>query len=189
VQDNVVTFGTPIVETAKDANLDIPKLISDKYDVYLVQLAMTWRELPREDLSELGFSVTAPINTIALALIPLRYGIKVEEKTETHLSPGVEVSGVKIDLGEVFGRDISFNYLKPTIQAFGLQENRFSWTLRDQAVQPGAERFICAIGVPKHAKRLQLTMSAHARWPPQRMYFIAGGVESSDEKAVEVPLQ
>ena len=28
---------------------------------------------------------------------------------------------MKIELGEVYGRDVSFSYLKPTIQAYGLQ--------------------------------------------------------------------
>ena len=168
--------------------LNVPKLISNKYDVYLIQFAMTWRNLPREDLKELGFSVRAPDNTNALELVPLTYGIKIEEKTGTSISPGVEAEGVKIELGEVYGREISFSYLRPTIQAYGLQESQFSWVLRDQAVQPGAERFVCALGVPKHSKQLTLAMSAHARWPA-RMMLIAGGVETSDEKIVTVDLQ
>jgi hypothetical protein len=186
-QKNIVTFGTPIVDAPIGSNSKVPKLISEKYDIYIIQLAMTWRDLPREDLNELGFLVEAPSDTIALALMPLKYGIQVEEKSATRISPSVEALGVKVDLGDIYGRDISFNYLKPTIQAYGLQESHFSWTLRDQAVLPGAERFVCAIGVPKHSKQLTLVMSAYARWPAGM--FIAGGVEKSDDKIVQVPLQ
>ena len=64
-QNNVVTFGTPVVDAAVGSNFKVPKLISDKYDVYMVQLAMTWRNLPREDLSELGFLVKAKRNNCA----------------------------------------------------------------------------------------------------------------------------
>ena len=71
---------------------------------------------------------------------------------------------MKVSLGEVFGREVSFNYLRPTIRAYGLQESQFSWTMRDQAVQPGAEQFVCVVGVPKQWEEIALTVSAFAQW-------------------------
>lgn len=148
---------------------------------------MTWRQLPRANLSELGFSVRAPEGTIALELMPFRYGLKVENKDTMQLSPKLEIGGAKVELGEIFGRDVSFTYLKPTIQAYGLQESQFSWRMRDQAVQPGAEQFLCAVGVPKHSKELTLVMSASALW--SEVYAAAAGIESSDEVERKIPLQ
>jgi hypothetical protein len=187
IRTDTVTFGIPIVETSTEAQLKVPKSVSDKYDVYLVQLAMTWRELPRTDLDELGFSVKMPADTIALALMPLRYEVTVEEKTGIHPSPSVEAEGVKVELGEVYGRDISFSYLKPIIQAYGLQESQISWTMSEQAIQPGAEQFLCAVGVPKHSKELTLAISAFARWSAG--WASAAGIESSEEKLTKISLQ
>jgi hypothetical protein len=187
LDDKFVTFGTPLISTSTEAHLNVPQEISRDFDVYLIQLAMTWRQLPSVDLTELGFSVKVPSDTLALALMPLRYGITVEEKTGTHPAPEVELEGVKVKLGEVYGRDISFSYLKPTIQAYGLQESQFSWTMRDQAIQPGAERFLCVVGVPKHSKELALVMSAFVR--KTSSMFSAGGIESTDTKMTKIHLK
>lgn len=187
LNEDTVTFGTPIVESANEAQLRIPKEIANRFDVYLIQLAMTWRELPRNDLDELGFSVHLPTDTIALALMPFRYGITVNEKNEMHPSPSVELDGVKVELGEVYGRDISFSYLRPTIQAYGLQESEFSWSMRDEAIQPGAQQFLCAVGVPRHSRELTLGISATAHWSGG--WRSAAGIESTDEKLTKITLQ
>jgi hypothetical protein len=147
---------------------------------------MTWRELPHQ-LDELSYSVILPNDAIALALMPLRYGIEISERTKSQLSPSIEFEGAKVELGELYGRDISFTYLKPTIQAYGLQENRFSWSMRDQAVQPGAEQFLCAVGVPKHSTQLNLIMSASAHW--SGAFAVAGGIETTDQIFRTIPLQ
>jgi hypothetical protein len=186
INNNTVTFGVPYVETSKELGLKIPKYISDRFDVYLLHLAMTWHELPRYKIDELNYSVIMPSGEIALEFIPMRYGIAVSEQTKSQLSPSVEVDGVKVELGELYGRDISFTYLKPTIQAYGLRESQFSWTMRDQAVQPGSEEFLCAVGVPKHSKQLDLTMSASARWSGS--FAIAGGIETTNPVVQSVPL-
>ena len=185
--DKTVAFGIPYVESSTEAKLKLPKNISDNFDVYLLHLAMTWRDLPHSELDELSYSVILPNEATALALMPLRYGIEVEERTKSQLSPGVEVNGVKVELGELYGREISFSYLKPTIQAYGLQESRFSWSMRDQAVQPGAEQFLCAVGVPKHSKQLNLIMSASAHW--SGMFAVAGGIETTDQFLRTIVLQ
>jgi hypothetical protein len=187
LSDNSVTFGAPYVEASTEARLKLPKHISDSFDVYLLHLAMTWRELPRHQVDELNYYVAVPNDEIALSLMPLRYGIEVTEATKNQLSPSLEVDGAKVELGELYGRDVSFTYLKPTIQAYGLQESRFSWSMRDQAVQPGAEQFLCAVGVPKHSKQLNLIMSASTRWTGA--YAVAGGIESTDQIFRTVPLQ
>jgi len=187
LSDNNVTFGEPYVETSGEAKLNLPKHISEKFDVYLLHLAMTWRELPSYQINELNCSIILPNDEIALALLPLRYGIEINETTRSELSPGVEVDGLKVEIGELYWRDISFTYLKPTIQAYGLQESRFSWSMRDQAVQPGAEEFLCAVGVPKHLKQLELIMSASAHW--SAAFGIAGGIETTDQIVRTVPLR
>jgi hypothetical protein len=185
--DKSVTFGEPYIETSAEAKLKLPKRIADKFDVYLLHLAMTWRELPHYQLDELNYSVIMPNDTIALALAPLRYGIKINDTTKSQLSPSVEVDGAKVELGEMYGREISFTYIKPTIQAYGLQESRISWSLRDQAVQPGAEQFLCAVGVPKHSKQLNLIMSASVHW--LGAFAVAGGIETTDQILRAIALQ
>jgi hypothetical protein len=185
--DKSVTFGAPYIENSAEAKLKLPKGIADKFDVYLLHLAMTWRELPHYQLDELNYSVIMPNDTIALALAPLRYGIEVSDKTKNQLSPSVDVGGAKIELGEMYGREISFTYIKPTIQAYGLQESRISWSMRDQAVQPGAEQFLCAVGVPKHSKQLNLIMSASVHW--SGAFAVAGGIETTDQILQAIALQ
>ena len=64
---------------------------------------MTWHELPRYKIDELNYSVIMPSGEIALELIPMRYGIAVSEQTKSQLSPSVEVDGVKVELGELYG--------------------------------------------------------------------------------------
>jgi hypothetical protein len=187
LSDNSVTFGAPYVETSAEAKLKLPKHISDSFDVYLLHLAMTWRELPRNQVDELNYYVVLPNDEIALSLMPLRYGIEVTEGAKNQFSPSIEMDGAKVELGELYGRDVSFTYLKPTIQAYGLQESRFSWSMRDQAVQPGAEQFLCAVGVPKHSRQLNLIMSASAHW--SGVYAVAGGIETTDQIFRTVPLQ
>jgi hypothetical protein len=186
VQTDAVTFGRPVVESSAEAQLKIPKHISDLFDVYLIRLAMTWRQLPHDYLDSLVFSVKMPTDAIAFDLMPFRYGMEVKEKEGIHVSPGVEVEGVKVELGEVYGREISFKYLKPIIEAYGLQENQFSWTMRGPAVQPGAELFICVVGVPKSSKQLTLAMSASAHW--SESFVRAAGLENSEDKLIQVPL-
>lgn len=187
LQSNDVTFGMPLVENSTDAQLHLPKQVSNKFDVYLIQFAMTWHDLPRNDLDQLGFSVKLPAGTIALALMPFRYGVEVTEKAEAKIAPEIEAEGVKVSLGEVYGREISFSYLKPTIRAYGLQESEFSWTMRDQAIQPGAEQFVCMVGVPKQSKQITLQVSAFAQWSGG--WSSAAGIESTDEKIMQVSLQ
>jgi hypothetical protein len=187
LQSNDVTFGMPLVENSTDAQLHLPKQVSNKFDVYLIQFAMTWHDLPRNDLDELGFSVKLLAGTIALALMPFRYGVEVTEKAEAKIAPEIEAEGVKVSLGEVYGREISFSYLKPTIRAYGLQESEFSWTMRDQAIQPGAEQFVCVVGVPKQSKQITLQVSAFTQWSGG--WSSAAGIESTDEKIMQVSLQ
>jgi hypothetical protein len=186
LSDRNVTFGSPYVETSTEAKLTLPQEISANFDVYVLHLAMTWRELPQYDLDELDYYVALPNGSIALELMPLRYGIKVEQKEGTQISPSVEVAGVKVELGLIYGRDVSFTYLRPTIQGYGLQESQFSWSMRDQAVQPGAEQFLCAVGVPKRSKQISLLMSASAHW--SGAFAVAGGIESTEQISQTISL-
>ena len=58
---------------------------------------------------------------------------------------------------------MSYTYLKPIVEAFGLRESRFSWTLRDQAVRAGSHKFVAIIGVPKGKEGTEIAMSAHMK--------------------------
>jgi hypothetical protein len=186
LSDRNVTFGNPYVETSTEAKLTLPQEVATNFDVYVLHLAMTWRELPQYNLDELDYYVALPNGSIALELMPLRYGIKIEQKEDSQISPSVEAGGVKVELGQLYGRDVSFTYLKPTIQGYGLQESQFSWSMRDQAVQPGAEQFLCAVGVPKRSKQINLLMSASAHW--SGAFAVAGGVESTDQISQTISL-
>lgn len=159
-----ITLGKPLVRSAAEMSLVIPPSIQRDFDVYWVDFAVTYRDLEVSSLSEIGFNVSLPEGYSALELIPLRIGIDMS--TETKLSTpeiGVEVEGVKLSLGEFYSRKVEFSYVRPTITGFGLQESSFSWSLTEEAIVSGSQRFSAIIGVPRGASELDFEISGKVR--------------------------
>lgn len=159
-----ITFGRPIIYKAKEKSLQLPDSIKNSMDVYWVDLAFTFRQVTADDLAEMAINYAVPEGWVALELIPLHYGHEVATETRTQ-SPdiSVNVAGVGITVGEFFQRTVAYSYIKPTISAFGLREGKFSWALRDEAVNAGSHSFAAIIGVPKGTARFEVAMSAHVR--------------------------
>ena len=168
-----ITFGKPIIYTSDEVNLEIPDSLMRNYDIYYLELSATFRRLSAADLEEMAINFALPKDAFAFALAPLEYGTEIDT-TKTLKTPeiGGEFKGVKISVGEIFRRTVSYTYIKPTIIGFGLGESRFSWTLTDQAIRAGSHKFAVAIGVPKGSSSVDLEMSAHVR---MSKFLLAGG--------------
>jgi hypothetical protein len=166
VLENVgdITFGIPIVYTASEKNLIVPKSIRKLYDVYWIDLVVTYRELDPRDVAEMAFNAAVPEQSVALKLIPLRFGVEVSRgETEAMPEMGIEYGGTKVSVGEYFSQTVSYKYLKPTIEAYGEGERRFSWRITEEAISGGSHRFAVILGVPKGTPQIDFAFSGHVR--------------------------
>ena len=146
---------------------------------------LTFRKLPKKSIEELIFQVELPKNSLALELAPLQFGTDISEKQKTN-TPEVTVGyrGAEVKVGEIFAREVSFNYIKPTISAFGLKEHRFSWSLRDESIRYGSHKFVAVIGVPIGTSDIKIGLSTAIK--TTRELFIAGDVATTEEKLMDV---
>jgi hypothetical protein len=129
-----------------------------------VDLAVTYHGVDPEDLAEMAFNVAVPEGSVALKLVPLRFGVEVargEEKAVPEI--GIEYGGASLSVGEYFSRTVSYRYLKPTIEAYGEGQRRFSWKMKGEAINAGSHRFATILRVPKGAVDVELAFSGHVR--------------------------
>ena len=159
-----VSFGVPLVSTAREMKLVLPSSVKVNSDVYGIQFAVSFRDLDLSGVTQLSFGVSGPSEAIALQLIPLRYDSSADVK-RTISSPELKAKygPYAIELGKVYEQEIVYKSLRPKIAASGLQENRFSWSLLDDAIQSGTQTFIVVIRVPKGKKSLTLQLQASAK--------------------------
>jgi hypothetical protein len=145
-----ITFGVPIIYTAEEKGLYVPHSLENAYDVYWVDLVVTYRDINPGELAELAFNVAVPEQSIALKLVPLRFG-KTVDYSQTASSPeiGVAYAGAKISIGDYFSQTVSYRYLKPTIEGYGEGERIFSWKILHDAIGGGSHRFAAILEVPK----------------------------------------
>lgn len=183
-----VTFGKPVVYTAAEKKLVLPSSLTASGEVYWIELAVSFREVEIAKFERFTFSVTAQAGIIAVELIPLRFEKGVETK-RTVASPDIKIKYGEgaVEIGRVFEQQIVYTSLKPTIVAGGLQESDFSWSMMDDAMQPGARRFVAVIQVPKGRRSvsLQLQGSGTLKWK----LFAQGGIVATNVKLIEVPLK
>ena len=173
-----ITFGWPIVYTAKEMNLILPHSVTRRYDVYWLEFSTTFRELSASNLTELAINFALPDGSLALELVPIFVGLPIstEKKIRTP-DIGVGFRGAMVTVGEVFSRTVSYTYLKPIVEAFGLRQNRFSWTMKDEAVRAGSHKFVAVIGVPKGKDGTEIAMSAHIKSKYKFFFGDVGGTE------------
>jgi hypothetical protein len=184
-----ITFGEPIIYTAAEKKLEIPSSISERYDVYWIELSASFRGIEDSDITELAVNFAFPEGGVALELIPLQYGPEVEVQ-EKQAIPGVEVSikGLRAAIGEAFNRIVAFTYIKPTIVAVGLRERQFSWLLRGEAVTIGSHRFVVVAGVPKGEVGIDFAMSGHVRLRKGILegLFASGDIAGTEVKVIPI---
>lgn len=179
-----VTFGKPTVFSSEEKRLDLPESIIANADVYWIEFAVSFRDVEICNIEKLIFTVSADEGISALQLIPLRFDKEIS-KTITTSSPELKTRYVAV--GKVYGQEVVYKSLKPIIIADGLQESDFSWTLMDEAVQPGAKRFIAVLQVPKGKKLLMLNIQAGAKTKPG--WVAQGNIISTKAKLVNIKLK
>ena len=159
-----ITFGVPVTYTATEKGLAVPLSIRKRYDVYWADLVVTYRDIDIGDLVEMVFNVAVPEGSVALKLIPLRFGIEVSQSRRIGTPEvGVKYQGAQISVGEYFSQTVAYKFLKPTVEAYGEGERRFSWKMTGEAIGGGSHRFATIIGVPKGAPQVDFAFSGHVR--------------------------
>jgi hypothetical protein len=185
------SFGRPLVTTAEEEKLVIPKSIAAEGDIYMVKFAVSFRfeeALIRiEDIQRLAFSVTGPVEILALELIPLRFDREMSI-TKIASSPEIKVQHGPnaMEIGKVYEQQIVYKILKPTIVAEGLQESAFAWSMADEAVQLGAKRFIAILQVPKGTKSITVQFQASAI--TKSSWMAQGNIISTAPESREIQL-
>jgi len=183
-----VTFGTPIAFSSREKELVIPESITSKNDVYWIEFAVSFRDIDVSNIEKLMFRVTAPSANLALELIPLRFD-KEMSVTRVVSSPELKIKfGDKaVELGKVYEQQVVYKSLKPIIVANGLQESKFSWSMTDQAVQPGAKRFVALLTVPIGKESLIVQLQASAT--TKSTWVAQGEIISTKPKLVDISLK
>ncbi len=132
-----------------------PLLIPDrkKWDLYLVYLPFTLHEAPGKAYYEkltFGIDLVTP-GAIAYDLFPDGIITEVEETKTYTLSPQITFKEVGVSLGQI-SRQIQFKGLRPTITAFGKNQNEFYWIHRgfkeQKMIIPGTKHAAVILQVP-----------------------------------------
>jgi len=183
-----VTFGKPTLHTSAERKLLIPDSITAASDVYWIEFAVSFRDLNTRNIERLAFGVTAPSGTVALELVPLRYDREMSTSQITS-SPEIKlrVGEKAVELGKIFEQQVVFRTLRPIIVADGLQEHEFSWSLMEEAIQPGAKRFVAILAVPKGSQSLTVLFQATAITKPG--FFAQGNVIATEPVLAEIRLR
>lgn len=183
-----VTFGKIVSHSASEWQLQVPDSIARDYDIYGLEFAVSFRDLD-QPFEKLIFSASAPDDSIALELVPLRYDKIINEtlRKTTKAEATATAGGNTVTIGKSFEQEIAFQDPIPTLIADGLRESSFSWTMTDNAVQPGSKKFVAIVGVPHGRARLELKISASAR--TKDTWYAQGDIVSTDSGAQLVRLK
>jgi hypothetical protein len=163
-----VSYGKPLVYTAKEKKLELPESITDEYSVYWIEFAITLKDIDTDATQSITFQVKTEDDCIALELLPLSVTTESLNKMVVK-SPTVSVG--KYSLGEIFSREVSYRSLEATITASGLQENVFSWTLSGKAVLWGSKRFVAVIATPRKSGRFPFEFLVTLKSAPKRSFL------------------
>jgi hypothetical protein len=182
-----VTFGYPTVYTAQERKLIVPQAIATESDVYWVELAVSFRDIDIANSEKLIFRVSLSSGIVALELVPLRFDKEAVVKQRVQ-SPELKarLGNLAVELGKVFEREVVYTSMNPIIIADGLQESEFAWSLSEEAVQPGAKRFVAVIRVPKGRQSVTVQLQASARTKP---WFTQGDLVSTQPKLINLRLR
>lgn len=173
------TFGKLRIQSAKEAGFTVDERLAKNNDIYLFKVAVTLYDLPSGSVDELSFRVDCSNVCTAWELAPMRV-VVIDEKTKTANTPTIKIEGVEI--GEFFRVSVVSKNLRPQIIAYGLQEDRFSWSLKDEAIGSGSFTFAAALGVPKGTKSFTIQRSVAVKTAGN---FITEGGWASTENMSE----
>jgi hypothetical protein len=70
---------------------------------------------------------------------------------------------MEISVGEYFSQTVAYKSLKPTVEAYGEGERKFSWKMTEEAIAGGSHRFAAIIGVPRGSPEVDFAFSGHVR--------------------------
>lgn len=155
------SYGTIRALNAKEAQLSVDTATAARHDVYLLELVTTLHDLDLQQIHEVFFQTECMhADCVAWELAPFKVGTEVDVETSIK-NPEVTIRGVEV--GEFFRRTIKYKTLKPTITAYGLREDDFSWSLQGDAIGLGSFSFMVAIGVPKGTTQLRLQQSVRLK--------------------------
>lgn len=90
-----VSFGEIFSFSSADRDLGVPPPISKKYDVYWVEFPLSLRNFEDDYVKRVSFHVFLPDDSIALDLIPWRFGVEATV-TETTGAPPITIKDVTI---------------------------------------------------------------------------------------------
>jgi hypothetical protein len=146
-----IFFIPPLESTVSE-----PVLMPDrkKWDLYLVYLPFTLHVAPgKAYYEELTFFIDlATPDVVAYDLFPDGIVSELEETKTYMLSPQVMFKEVGISLGQV-SKQIQFKGLRPTITAFGKNEQKFYWIHQgfkeQKAVIPESKHAAVILQVPR----------------------------------------
>jgi hypothetical protein len=173
------TFGKLRIQSAREAGFEVDGRIAKKNDIYLVEFAVTLYDLPTDSIDELSFRVDCVNVCTAWELAPMRV-VVADENTTTLNTPSVTFKDITV--GEFFKKTVTYKTLRPQIIAFGLREDRFSWSLKDAAIGTGSYIFLAALGVPRGTKSFDIQRSIAVKTTDG---FVTEGGWASTDKMVE----
>ncbi len=157
VNEGDAGFGVPLAFTAKEKTLSVEPSLEKRFDIYWLELAVSPSEELLSNVSEIKYNVKIETaNSLALDLVPARYGTPKEIKEETK-TPSVKAGDVEV--GEIFKRTVSYKFMQPTVLSRGVLTAEFGWIFMDQALDASAKRMFAVIGVPKGIKSVRLALS------------------------------
>jgi hypothetical protein len=154
-------LGQPLPFTAKDKSLTVEPSLVRRYDIYWIDLAFSPSEELLGNATELRYDIAMLDNdTIALDLVPMRFGHEVEQKDGMSV-PGIKVG--EIEVGEMFSRTVEYRHLVPTVLSHGLLTQSFGWTFTGDSLDASAKRMFAVIGVPKGTKQVKTKITLEAK--------------------------
>lgn len=161
INQGEVDFGIPLAFTAKEKSLQVEPSLLRRFDIYWIQLAVSPHEELLHNVTELRYDIAmSDSGTIALDLVPTRYGIEVTAADKAG-TPAITVGDVEV--GEMFSRTIQYKYIRPTILSHGLQTPSFGWTFTGESLDASAKRMFVVIGVPRGSKQVNSKISLEAK--------------------------
>jgi nucleoside phosphorylase len=175
-----------------DSTVSEPLLVPDrkKWDMYLVYLPFTLHSAPgKAYYEELTFFIDlATPDVVAYDLFPDGVISEVEETKTYTLSPQVMFKEVGISLGQV-SKQIQFKGLRPTITAFGKNEQKFYWIHQgfkeQKAVIPESKHAAVILQVPHGTPYVVGTVYYGIKIVKQ----MVGGFKQKDGKVNAYPIR
>lgn len=176
-----ITFGKPLVLTAKEAEIGVPESIDRESNIFAIVLPVTFWDIDPNGIEELTVNFGLEPELIAIELFPDNLGTPVSQENKSGL-PEMEMSvgDRSLKIGQFITTNVRYNFVKPTILALGVGEENFSWLVQGEAIRAGAFKFVAIIVVPKGRQFVDIAQSAHVRIKSDIWKLQAGGLAGTE---------